>query len=185
MIGQLYGGAVAHRDVVLGQMAWFSTLMFELATRWLPLHRQIWEAAPYAMALASAALDRVGAVAHSGALGGDVGGAIVVCAAPHTLHLLFSLNDHSPTWFSLALLAGLLVLLERRAAELAVLPAVLAVLGVGAIVGANMASDTLLIGAGLLPALLAVSVVWALRPGRTSRRAWWLMLGAIAVAGVV
>jgi hypothetical protein len=184
VIGQLYGGSPAHREVVLGQMAWFSTLMFELATRWLPLHRQIWEAAPYAMALASVALVAWGLWRVAGRWAAAIGGVIMVCAAPHTLHLLFSLNDHSPTWFSFALLAGLLVLLERRAAELAVLPAVLAVVAVGAIVGANMASDTLLIGAGVLPALLAVSVAWALRPGRASRRAWWLTLGTVAVAGV-
>ncbi|MGA2165441.1 MAG: hypothetical protein ABSH36_13365 [Solirubrobacteraceae bacterium] len=184
VIGQLYGGSPAHREVVLGQMTWFSTLMFELATRWLPLHRQIWEAAPYAMALASVALVAWGLWRIAGRWAATIGAVIMVCAAPHTLHLLFSLNDHSPTWFSFALLAGLLVLLERRAADLAVLPTVLAVVLVGAIVGANMASDTLLIGAGVLPALLAVSVAWALRPGRASRRAWWLMLDTIVVAGV-
>jgi hypothetical protein len=184
VIGQLFGGAPAHREVVLGQMAWFSTLMFELATRWLPLHRQIWEAAPYAMALASVALVAWGLWRIAGRWAAMIGGVLMLCAAPHTLLLLFSLNDHSPTWLSLALLAGLLVLLERRGADLAVLPTVLAVVVVGAIVGANMASDTLLIGAGVVPVLLAASSAWALRPGRASRRAWWLILGTIAVAGV-
>ncbi len=120
VIGQLYGGAPAHREVVLGQMAWFSTLMFELATRWLPLHREIWEAAPYAMALASVALITWALWRLAGRWAAAIGGVLVLCAAPHTLHLLFSLNDHSPTWFSLALLAGLLVGLERRADELSV-----------------------------------------------------------------
>jgi len=184
VIGQLYGGAVAHREVVLGQMAWFSTLMFELATRWLPLHRQIWEAAPYAMALASAALIAWGLWHVAGRWAATVGGAIVVCAAPHTLHLLFSLNDHSPTWFSLALLAGMLVLLERDAEGLKTVWAVLAVVGVGTIVGANMASDTLLVGAGFVPVLLAVAVVRVLPDLQTDPRALLLMLATLAVACV-
>jgi hypothetical protein len=184
VIGQLYGGAVAHREVVLGQMAWFSTLMFELATRWLPLHRQIWETAPYAMALASAALIAWALWRIAGRLAAAVGGALVVCAAPHTLHLLFSLNDHSPTWFSLALLAGLLVLLEREAEQLKTVWAVVAVVVVGAVVGTNMASDTLLVGAGFVPVLLAVAVVRVLPSVRTDRRALWLMLATLAVAGV-
>jgi hypothetical protein len=184
VIGQLYGGAVAHREVVLGQMAWFSTLMFELATRWLPLHRQIWEAAPYAMTLASAALIAWGLWHVAGRWAATVGGTLVVCAAPHTLHLLFSLNDHSPTWFSLALLAGMLVLLERDAEGLKTVWAVVVVVGVGAIVGANMASDTLLVGAGFVPVLLAVAGVRMLPDVRTDRRALLLILLALAVACV-
>jgi hypothetical protein len=184
MIGQLYGGSPAHREVVLGQMAWFSTLMFELATRWLPLHREIWEAAPYAMALASVALIAWGLWQLAGRWAAAIGGVLVLCAAPHTLHLLFSLNDHSPTWFSLALLAGLLVALERRADELSVPLTVLAVLVVGAIVGANMASDTLLIAVGVLPALLATTGAWALAPGARAARAWLLTLATVAVAAV-
>jgi len=184
VIGELYGGSPAHREVVLGQMAWFSTLMFELATRWLPLHRQIWEVAPYAMALASVALIAWGLRRVAGCWAAVVGGVLVLCAAPHTLHLLFSLNDHSPTWFSLALLAGLLVMLESRAGELGRVTTVLAVLVVGAVVGANMASDTLLIGAGVVPLLLAAGGATTLRPGRESRRALPLTLAVVAVAAV-
>jgi hypothetical protein len=192
VIGELYGGSPLHRDVVLGQMAWFSTLMFELATRWLPAHRQIWEAAPYAMALASAALIAWGLWRVAGRWAATIGGTIVVCAAPHTLHLLFSLNDHSPTWFSLALLAGLLVLAQSRAGELGALASVLVAIVVGAIVGANMASDTLLIGAGVVPALLAAAGAYALSAGtgappdasysRPRRRALLLTLATLAVA---
>jgi hypothetical protein len=184
VIGQLYGGAPAHREVVLGQMAWFSTLMFELATRWLPLHREIWEAAPYAMALASVALIAWALWRLAGRWAAAIGGVLVLCAAPHTLHLLFSLNDHSPTWFSLTLLAGLLVVLELATNGLSVPLTILAVLVVGAIVGINMASDTLLIAVGVLPALLATAGAWALVPGRPAARACLLTLATIAVAVV-
>jgi hypothetical protein len=184
VIGELYGGSPAHREVVLGQMAWFSTLMFELATRWLPLHRQIWELAPYAMALASVGLVGWGAWRVAGRWAATITAAILLCAAPHMLHLLFSLNDHSPTWFSLALLAGLLVLVESRGARLKPLAAVLAIVIVGVVVGANAASDTLLIGAGVAPVLLAAVGAWVLRPGADSARAAWLIAATLATAAV-
>jgi hypothetical protein len=193
VIGQLYGGSPLHRDVALGQMAWFSTLMFELATRSLPLHRQIWETAPYAMALASAALIAAGLWRVAGRWAAAIGGVVVVCAAPHTLQLLFSLNDHSPTWFSLALLAGLLVLLQRPSAKAlqrssakarGVAMTALAIVLVGAIVGANMASDALLVAVGVVPALLAAAGAWVLRPERATVRAWWLTLATVLVAVV-
>lgn len=87
VIGELFG-ASPHSHVLLGQMAWFSTLIFELATRSLPLHRQIWEVAPYAMALASAALVAWGSWRVAGRWAAAISGTLMICAAPHALHLL-------------------------------------------------------------------------------------------------
>lgn len=184
VIGQLYGGSPAHRDVVLGQMAWFSTLMFELATRWLPFHRQIWEAAPYAMALAAAALIVWALRCVAGRWAAAVGGALVLCAAPHTLELLFSLNDHSPTWFSLALLAAWIVFLERRDELPLRLWLALPTLVIGVVVGANMASDTLLIGAGVVPFLLAAVTSYQLAPTRARLRSPVLVMATVLCAVV-
>ncbi len=47
-----------------------------------------------------------------------------------------------------------------------------------------MASDTLLIAVGVLPALLAATGAWALAPGRAAARAWLLTLATVAVAAV-
>jgi hypothetical protein len=184
VIGQLFGGSPAHRHVVLGQVGWFSTLIFELVTRWLPLHRQLWELAPYAMALASAALISWGAWNVAGRWAAAIAGVLVLCVGPQTLGLLLSLDDHTATWFSLALLGGLLVLLEARPAWLRTWLTGLIVFVVGAIVGANAASDLLLLGAGIAPVLLAAAGTWLLRPARASARAWWWVLGAVAVAGL-
>ncbi|HXW59151.1 MAG TPA: hypothetical protein VEJ23_06695, partial [Solirubrobacteraceae bacterium] len=184
VIGQLYGGSPAHRVVLLGQMAWYSTLMFELSTRWLPLHRQIWELAPYAMALVSVGLIGWGAWRVAGRWAAAVAGTLALCAAPHTLHLLFSLDDHSTTWFSLALLGAAIVALEHSGRRLGRGAVVAGVIVVGAIVGVNMASDTLLIGAGLAPFLLAAACGALLRPGATSRRGLWVAFALAAVAVV-
>jgi hypothetical protein len=184
VIGELYGGSPAHRQVVLGSMAWFSTLMFELATRWLPLHREIWEAAPYAMALASAALVAWGASRVAGRRGALVAAAIVLCAGPRTLYWLFALNDHAPSWLCLTLLAAALVALEQRPAWLStrVLIPVLAL--IGAVVGVNAASDPLVIVGAVVPLLFACAAVWALRPTRASALALAWALACTAVAGV-
>jgi hypothetical protein len=184
VIGELFGGSPAHRQVVLGDMAWFSTLMFELATRSLPLHRPLWEAAPYAMALAGALLIAWGAWRVAGRWAAAISGILVLCAGPHTLVLLFSLNDHSPTWFSIALLGALLVALEQRPAWLTRIPLTLAIAIIGAVVGVNAASDPLLVLGGLAPVLLAAGVAWGLRPSRGSARAWWWTLACVVIAGV-
>jgi hypothetical protein len=165
-------------------MGWYSTLLFELATRWLPLHRQLWEAAPYAMALVSVALISWAAWRVAGRWAAAITGVLLLCAGPQTLTLLFSLNDHSTTWFSLALLAATLILFHAPPAWLRSWRAALVVLVVGIIVGANAASDLLLLAAGVAPLLIAAAASWALRPARATARAWWWMLAVSAVMAV-
>jgi hypothetical protein len=184
VIGELYGGAPAHRQVFLGQMGWFSTLIFELATRWLPLHRQLWETVPYAMALASVALIVWAVWRVAGRWAAAIAGVALLCAGPHTLGLLFSLNDHSTTWFALALLVALLVFFEAPPAWLKAWSAALIALMAGVIVGVNAASDLTLVVAGIVPIVLAAGLVWALRPGQARASAWWRIVGTVVVAVV-
>jgi hypothetical protein len=184
VIGELFGGSPAHRQVFLGQMGWFSTLIFELATRSLPAHRQLWETAPYAMALASVALIAWATWRVAGRWAAAIAAVLLLCAGPHTLGLLFSLNDHSTTWFSLALLAALLVFFQAPPAWLKAWSAVPIALVAGAIVGVNAASDLTLMVAGMVPIVFAAGLTWALRPGRASARAWWWIVGTVVVAGV-
>lgn len=184
VIGELFGGSPAHRQVFLGQMGWFSTLIFELATRSLPLHRQLWEGAPYAMVIASVLLIAWASWRVAGRWAAAITAVLLLCAGPHTLGLLFSLNDHSTTWFSLALLAAVLVLFQAPPAWLRTWAAVLTALLVGVVVGVNAASDLVLLVAGIAPILLAAAAVWLLRPGRASARAGWWTLGTVVIAAV-
>jgi hypothetical protein len=184
VLGELFGGSPAHRQVFLGQMGWFSTLLFELATRSLPLHRQLWETVPYAMALASVAMIAWAAWRVAGRWAAAIAGVAILCAGPHTLGLLFSLNDHSTTWFALALLAALLVFFEAPPAWLKAWSAALIALVAGAIVGVNAASDLTLMVAGIVPIVLAAGLTWVLRPGQARASAWWWIVGTVVVAGV-
>lgn len=185
VIGELFGGSPAHREVVLGKMAWFSTLLFELATRWLPAHRQIWETTPYALALLSAGLLAWGAWQVAGRWAATITGVIALCASPATLSWLFSLNDHSPDWFCNALLASLLILLGRSETRWGGRPLIAAGVGVGIIVGVNLASDPLVAVGGVLPFLLAALVTWGRRSPRWRTRPLLLAGGSLAVMAIV
>jgi hypothetical protein len=182
VIGELFGGAPAHRQVFLGQMGWFSTLLFELATRSLPLHRQLWETVPYAMALASVAMIAWAVWRVAGRWAAAIAGVAILCAGPHTLGLLFSLNDHSTTWFALALLAALLVFFEVPPAWLKAWSAAPIALVAGAIVGVNAASDLTLMVAGIVPIVFAAGLTWVLRLGRARASAWWWIVATVVVA---
>jgi hypothetical protein len=182
VIGELFGGAPAHRQVFLGQMGWFSTLLFELATRSLPLHRQLWETVPYAMALASVAMIAWAVWRVAGRWAAAIAGVAILCAGPHTLGLLFSLNDHSTTWFALALLAALLVFFQAPPAWLKAWSAAPIALVAGAIVGVNAASDLTLMVAGIVPIVFATGLTWVLRPGRARASAWWWIVATVVVA---
>jgi hypothetical protein len=187
VIGELFGGRGGHSLVILGHLGWFSTLLFELATRWMPLHRQIWEVAPYAMVLGSAALIGWGAWRVAGRWAAAIAVAIMICAGPGTLPLLLVLDDHAPTWFTLALLGAFVVLLERRADALSRARLAALVVIVGVILGANAASDVLLAIAGAVPMVVAVGCAWALYPsGRTARAAAFALAGGFVaiVTGV-
>lgn len=184
VIGELFHFS-AHGQVVLGDLGWYSTLIFEVGTRWLPLHRQVWEGAPFVLVLAAAALIAWGAWRVAGRLGALVGGVVVLCASPAALQWLFALDDHSPTWFCLALLGALVVLVESRPPRLGT-PAVTGIVAVvGVVVGVNAASDPLLVVGGLAPLLLAAGGAWALSVDRAAGRAWWWVCACTAVAAVV
>src|SRR5580693_5172387 len=81
MIGQLFG----HGSVTLGNMAWYSVLLFEVATRWLPAHRQIWEGAPWAMMLGAAGLIGWATGRLANRWTGAMSAVLVVCAGPGAL----------------------------------------------------------------------------------------------------
>ena len=163
VIGELFGAAPAHANVVLGEFGWYATLLFDLATKWLPAHRQIWVATPYAMALAGAGLAAWSVWQVAGRWAAGLTAVLLVCASPATLRLDLSTTQHAPAWFCLVLLGAFVVWLERRADE--VRPVVLIVLAlvIGTIVGVNAKSDPLVIIGALVPFAVALIVARARR----------------------
>jgi hypothetical protein len=187
VIGQLFGSAPASAHVVLGEFGWYSTLLFELATKWLPAHRQIWELAPYAMALAGAALTAWSVWQVAGSFAAGLTAVLLVCAAPPTLQLLLSTTQHAPDWFCLGLLSAFLVLITRRGRSVGLRVLAPVAILVGVVVGINSASDPLLVLAGLAPFVLALVASELLPSGPRGSRTLGVavaMLVATAIAWV-
>jgi hypothetical protein len=88
VIGELFGQAGPHASVVLGTFGWYATLLFELATKWLPAHRSVWEVMPYAMALGSVALVTWSVWRLAGRWAAAISAVLLICTSPVTLHLL-------------------------------------------------------------------------------------------------
>ncbi len=168
--------------VVLAILPFFSTLIFEDATRWLPLHREVWAIGPYLLGVVSIALMSWASWRIAGRWAAALTAVILLCAGPAVLEYMLWLNDHSTSWYSLALLAAFLVLVAERGSSLGWLPLAGLTLGVGALVGINLASDKLLLVAGLLPLLLAGVGTWVL--SRTAK-AVRLLSCTLAASGVI
>jgi hypothetical protein len=180
VLGELYDGT-GHHLVILGHSSWFSTLLFERWTQWLPAHRQLWELAPYAMALCSVAFISWGVWRIAGRWAGAATLAVMVCTGPSLLTILMVADDHAPTWFTLALIGAFLAVLELGGISSSGWLAVLAVV-VGLLMGVNAESDVLLTISGAVPLLLAVLCTWVLYPDRRTARAVWFAVASVAVA---
>jgi hypothetical protein len=183
VLGELYADREGGR-VILANLPWFSTLIFELATKWLPAHRQIWEIGPYLFGLLSIAVMSWTAWRVAGRWAAALTGVILLCAGPLVLELMLTLNDHTTSWYSLALLAAFLVLIAERGSSLGWLPLTALTLIVGVIVGINAASDKALVAAGLLPLLFASVTTWALSRSARTTKAMGLGVAVAAVAGI-
>jgi hypothetical protein len=183
VLGEFYADR-AGGQVILANLPWFSTLIFELATKWLPAHRQIWEIGPCLFGLLSIALMSWTASRVAGRWAATLTSVILLCAGPAVLEWMLWLNDHSTTWYSLALLAAFLVLIAERGSSLGWLPLTLLTLFVGVIVGINAASDKTLLVCGVLPLLFASVATWALSPTARAAKAMGFGVAAAAVTGI-
>jgi hypothetical protein len=183
VLGEFYVDR-AGSNVILANLPWFSTLIFELATKWMPAHRLIWEIGPYVLGLLSITLMAWTAWRVAGRWAATVTGLILLCAGPPVLELMLWLNDHTTTWYSLALLAAFVVLMAERGSAMGWLPLTAITLFVGVIVGINVASDKELLVSGLLPLLFAGIATRVLSPNPRTTRIMVLCMAAAAVAGV-
>jgi hypothetical protein len=185
VIAETLGSQPADRQVVLGQYGWYATLFFDLVTKPLPAHRQIWEGAPYGIALVGYALLIWSAWRVSGRSTAILTGTTLVCASPFVLQHLFSPTVHAPMLLAVAVLCSFLVFLASggatgRRARLSVIIAVVVV-----VVAINLAGEPLLLIAGIGPFVFAALALWRLRPTLVSRQIAFLAVGVGVVTSMV
>jgi hypothetical protein len=145
VIAQTIGGS---GTVVLQRFGWFTALWFELLTRPLPLHRQLWEVAPYVFSLVSVALLAFASWRLAGRWAAAMTATAAVATSPYVSYDLVSLNFHTTTWVATVVLAVYCLWLTweppvRRFAFVTVLVTVLA--------GTTLAGDLLFAFVGLIP----------------------------------
>jgi len=178
----------AHGQVVLGQISYFTTLWFDLATAGLPFHHALWRVAPYLLSLVG-----VGVLTWTGwRLGGRrpaiLSFAIGVASSSVVLYASVAQAFHATTWFSTIVLGSVLAVAARRP-NLSRRWIVMSSAGLSLLVGANLASDPLLGVGGLLPFVAAPAVIWVRTRGPADARiaafAAATVSGAVAVAAAV
>ena len=189
----LLAGEMAHRAggvLNLSVATYWSTFLFDAATRSLPLHRGIWAGFSLATSLLAALVLSWAARRAAGRAAGLLVLAIALCASPIAFANAYELRG--PTWLTAALLAACLVGfagLESGASRGA--SAVedrrgrwLAVVVVGVVTGVNVASDPLLLLSGMAPLLGAGLGAWLLLRSPASARVAGAA-GGLAVVAVL
>lgn len=171
-----------HRAVVI-QLGYF---WFDLATRPLPFHIQVWEYAPSAMAALTVAAIGWNAWRLAGPFAAALAGALSLGASPLVLSTEVAQAYHGSTWLGTALLAAYASwLLTSKASRPVVIAASIAT---GAAIGFATASDPLLGPAGDAPLAAALVLAWRARPDQVGRphlaAGAVLALTALLTAGV-
>jgi hypothetical protein len=176
VIAQSVGaGGKAGRAIII-QLGYY---WLDLATMPLPFHRQIWEYAPYAMALAALALLVWVAARLSGRMAAMLTAALGLAASPLVLSTQAAQAYHGTTWFGAALLAAFLCWLLTARAGVRAMTAVGVV--VAAVIAFATASDPLLLPAGDAPFATALLLMWRRRPPHVDGRR--LLAGFMTAAG--
>jgi hypothetical protein len=171
-IGQLLAASPGGAQVILGHVAWYEVLWVEWLTRGWPLHRQLWEVGPWFVSLAGVGLVAWATAKAAGRFAATIVVVTLGCAGAGLISYQFAAAIHSVTWVHVCLLGAFLVLVAGRDR---VHPALW--VGVTVVTAVGVASDELLVVAGLVPFVLAAA---ALGRGVFVRSA---LLAGVSVAG--
>jgi len=183
VIATLLERTPSEQSAVLGNYPWYESLWFLRATEGFPHHRQLWEAAPIALYLATVGLVAGAAWAALGRWAGVVTAAALIALSGVGRLVFFAPNSHGTTAAHAALLAAALVLLARRAGRLRAWQLAAVGLGLGLVTAVGVASDDLMLPAAIGPAAGTAALLWWKVP--RLRSAALAMLGACAVALVL
>jgi hypothetical protein len=184
-LGELARQAPPGAHILLGNIAWFPALWFELATHWLPAHRQIWELTPYVLSLVGVGLVAWSAHKAGGRSAAVLTAAVLVATGPGLLTYQFAWSIHALTYVEVAVLGAFLVLCVTHHGRIGGGATHASLVGlVGAITAVGLASDKLLALAGLAPFLLAALATLRVEPRDAGRRIV-TTAGAVAVVGVL
>jgi hypothetical protein len=156
---------------------------FDLAALHLPFHRQVWEYAPFAMAMLTLGLIAWTAWRLAGRFAALLAASIGLAASPLVLGTQLAQSYHGTTWLGTALLAAYLCALLTSASTSRAMVALSIVVAV--VAGFASASDPLLVPAGDAPFALTVVALWRLRRSELPREKTLAAAGTAAGVAVV
>jgi hypothetical protein len=167
-----------HGAVVIPRFGWWSSLWWLLTTRHLPGHVVIWEATGYVFAVATAVLVGWGTARLAERWAGMTAASAVIVVGPPAVASLLTVNFHTTTPFTAAVLALYLVFAPRNRSWLLAA-------GVGLLAGVNAASDPLLWLAGIAPfvAAAALYAVMCRRRDVAARGGLVLVVAVVSMVG--
>lgn len=170
------------QDVVFGTYAPYTTLWFNMLTRRLPFHRELWEAGPLLLSLVGVGLLIWVARRLAGWWAALATAAIGLVWSQPVIITLVAQAIHGTTYFVLCLLAAFLALIAGRPRSPGV--TIAATAGVGVVAGVNLASDALLLLVGIAP-LVGAPVLAAIRSWSRPNRRALVVAGAAGVVAIV
>jgi len=167
---------------VLGDVSSLSTLLAFRWTEWLPAHRWLWGAMPYALTLVGIALLALVSYWLAGRWAAAITASLALAVSADVLFTQIAPAFRATTWFSVSLLLLFVVVLARAKLQRPWLIA--AALAIGLVTGLNAASDPLLVLIGVIPFAIACIPVVVRSTQRRSVAAPVIAFAAGAVAAV-
>jgi hypothetical protein len=172
---------VPDADIHTGNFGHYIVIWYARATEWLPFYREVWQAIPPAMWIASVGIVVWAAWRTVGSRAAVLTGVLGLCVSPFVLFVVFSSSYHSWTLYTPAIAMGLVVFLALQAG----MSARIWVVAVAAalVLGAVLASDPLVLLGSIGPLLLAGAGVAIRHPTRQGRTVG-LVAGSVAIAAI-
>jgi hypothetical protein len=182
VIAELIDDAPPERTVYFSNYPWYETLWFMQATRGLPAHREIWEAGPIVAAFAAFAALSWSAYRTLGPWAAATVLALLVCMGAFARSTFFMPNAHGHTAVHVVILAVAFVWAVRRADRWSPWGLGALALGLGLVTAPGVASDRLMVVAGVAPLLLGAVALPFLLQGRAYVRLAASFLAASLIA---
>jgi len=164
VIGELFHDRGPGGAVFLGNHPWYATVVWELLTRPLPFHRQLWEGGPLLLQLLIVAAVFWGLLRVGGRMTAILGACFTLCLSMRDLALMLQPDGHTGAWLVAALLAVAAVEIAGSGLDRIAPPRLAGAAACGVIAGFFLSSDLLALFAGVAPLLIAVALSARLSP---------------------
>jgi hypothetical protein len=167
-------------DTVLGTTGGYVALWFGLLTARLPLHRELWEIGPTLVFIATAVTVGWSVAQVTDRRVAAFAALLILVASPRALYIFMAPVPHNTVVYPCtALLGAYLVWLTRTAGRQRAMVFAVA-LPAGLVLGACVASDSLVIATGVIPFVVTALLI-AAHPGSQPK---WAAAGALTTAVV-